>query len=179
MSCADGTGGSNTIGIGSRAPASVSGSRPSADDSVRAPIRSKGSSTRRIGRLRKHASPSNVAVTGQPATAPSMSRQPVPELPKSSVGLPGLGKAADADAVHAPLPAAMPFEPGAERTQGLRGIEHVLAFKEAADPRLADRERAENERADRDRFVARHTRMAVERAVAAGGERGGLACARS
>ena len=30
------------------------------------------------------ASPSNVAVIGQPATAPSISRQPVPELPKSS-----------------------------------------------------------------------------------------------
>ena len=84
FTCADGTGGSNTMGIGSRAPASVSGKRPSVEDSVRAPIRSSGSSTRRIGRLRKEASPSNVAVTGQPATAPSMSRQPVPELPKSS-----------------------------------------------------------------------------------------------
>ena len=39
---------------------------------------------RRIGRLRSEASPSNVAVIGQPATAPITSRQPVPELPKSS-----------------------------------------------------------------------------------------------
>ncbi len=47
-------------------------------------MRSKGSSTRRIGRLRREASPSNVAVTGEPATAPIASRTPVPELPKSS-----------------------------------------------------------------------------------------------
>ena len=81
---ADGTGGSNTIGIGSRAPLSVNGKRPSAATTVRAPIRSSGSSTRRIGRRRSEASPSNVAVIGQPATAPSMSRHPVPELPRSS-----------------------------------------------------------------------------------------------
>ena len=39
---------------------------------------------RRIGRVRRLASPSKVAVIGQPATAPIASRQPVPELPKSS-----------------------------------------------------------------------------------------------
>ena len=39
---------------------------------------------RRIGRERSEASPSKIAVTGQPATAPITSRQPVPELPKSS-----------------------------------------------------------------------------------------------
>ncbi len=50
---------------------------------MRAPIRSSGSSTRRMGRLRSEASPSKVAAIGQPATAPSISRQPVPELPKS------------------------------------------------------------------------------------------------
>jgi hypothetical protein len=84
FSCADGTGSLNTMGAGSCAPASVSGSRPFSEASVRAPIRSRGSSTRRIGRLRSDASPSNVAVIGQPATAPRVSRQPVPELPKSS-----------------------------------------------------------------------------------------------
>jgi len=47
-------------------------------------MRSSGSSTRRIGRVRSEASPSNAAVTGQPPTAPSIKRQPVPELPKSS-----------------------------------------------------------------------------------------------
>ena len=49
-----------------------------------APIRSSGSRTRFCGRLRSEASPSKVAVTGQPATAPITRRQPVPELPKSS-----------------------------------------------------------------------------------------------
>src|SRR4051812_4870472 len=36
-----------------------------------------------IGRLRKLASPVNVALIGMPATAPITSREPVPELPKS------------------------------------------------------------------------------------------------
>ena len=49
-----------------------------------APISSRGSSTRRIGLERSEASPSKTAVIGQPATAPITSRQPVPELPKSS-----------------------------------------------------------------------------------------------
>ena len=54
-----------------------------------------------IGRLRSDASPSKVAVIGQPATAPITSRQPVPELPKSSTPA-GDPEPADADAVHAP-----------------------------------------------------------------------------
>ena len=48
-----------------RQPAALARSR-----SVRAPIRSSGSRMRRIGRLRRLASPSKVAVIGQPATAP-------------------------------------------------------------------------------------------------------------
>ena len=39
---------------------------------------------RRIGRLRREASPSKVAVTGWPPTTPIISREPVPALPKSS-----------------------------------------------------------------------------------------------
>ena len=155
FNCAEGTGGLNTIGIGSRAPASVSGRRPSAEASVRAPMRCSGSSTRCIGRLRSEASPSNVAVIGQPATAPSASRQPVPELPKSS-GIRRFGKAADADAVDQPLPLAGALDAGAKRPQGLRRVEDVLAFEQAADAGRADRERAKNKRANRDRFVARH-----------------------
>src|SRR5438270_316402 len=49
-----------------------------------APISSSASRTRRIGRERNEASPSKTAEIGQPATAPITSRQPVPELPKSS-----------------------------------------------------------------------------------------------
>ena len=72
FTCAEAPAARNTIGIGSRAP----GKRqrqppPSVDASVRAPIRSSGSSMRRIGRVRSEASPSKVAVIGQPATAPA------------------------------------------------------------------------------------------------------------
>ena len=56
---------------------------------------------RRIGRVRRLASPSKIAVIGQPATAPITSRQPVPELPKSSAAA-GCGEAADADPHDAP-----------------------------------------------------------------------------
>src|SRR5262249_30335053 len=57
---------------------------PSPPAVILAPIRARGSSTRRIGRLRSDASPSKTALMGQPATAPMTRRQPVPELPKSS-----------------------------------------------------------------------------------------------
>ena len=112
-----------------RQASAAGGRRPTA--SVRAPIRSSGSSTRRIGRLRSEASPSNVAVIGQPATAPSASRQPVPELPKSSAAA-GSAKPPTPDAVDRPCPLAGPLDAGAERPQGLGGIEHVLAFEQAA-----------------------------------------------
>src|SRR6185312_10020167 len=73
------------MGSGSRAPWSVSGRRPPCSSpTTRAPINSRGSSTRRIGLVRSEASPSKTAVIGQPATAPIASRQPVPELQKSS-----------------------------------------------------------------------------------------------
>ena len=81
---AEATGVRYRIGTGSRAPWSVSGRRPpSLASPARAPINSRGSRIRRIGRERSEASPSNTAEIGQPATAPITSRQPVPELPKS------------------------------------------------------------------------------------------------
>src|SRR5579871_6687249 len=46
-----------------------------------------GSTTRAIGRARKLASPVNTAVMGVVAIAPMTSREPVPELPKSSSDL--------------------------------------------------------------------------------------------
>ena len=83
------TGGSYTIGIGSRAPASVSGNRPPARRSAwREPHAPSGSSTRCIGRLRSEASPLKVAVTGEPPTA-HRERHPVPEL-RSRAARPGL-----------------------------------------------------------------------------------------
>ena len=56
-----------------------------------------------IGRVRRLASPSKVAVIGQPATAPMTSRQPVPELPKSSTAS-GARKPPDPDAADPPGP---------------------------------------------------------------------------
>src|SRR5215472_14456948 len=83
----------------------------------------------------------------------------------------GRAKAADADAVDAPRPFAGAFEVGAERTHGVGGVEHVLAFEQPGDAGLADRERAEDHRSVRDRFVARDARAALERARAARGQR--------
>ena len=62
---------------------------------TRAPIRSSGSSTRRIGRLRKQASPSKVAAIWAAGDHAQHQPEPVPELPKSS-GAAGLSQAADA-----------------------------------------------------------------------------------
>ena len=84
----------------------------------RAPINSSGSRMRRIGRVRSEASPSKVAVIGQPATAPITRRQPVPELPKSSAAR-AAAKPADADPAHAPGAVAGALDVRAERPHRL------------------------------------------------------------
>ena len=72
-------------GIACPLQASAGNRPPSACSRVlRAGIFSSGSRMRRIGRVRRLASPSKITVIGQPATAPMDNRQPVPELPKSS-----------------------------------------------------------------------------------------------
>ena len=126
---------------------------------------------RRIGRLRSDASPSKVAVIGQPATAPITRRQPVPELPKSS-GPAGAAKPPTPTPSIRQSPVADALDTRAERAHGLGGVEHILAFEQPGDPGLADRERAEDQRAVRDRLVARHARAPRERAAAPGGQRG-------
>ena len=50
---------------------------------------------------------------------------------------------------------------------------HVLAFEQAGDAGLADRERAQDQGAVRDRLVAGHAHAALERAGAARGQRSG------
>ena len=65
------------------------------------------------------ASPSNVAVIGQPATAPITRRQPVAELPKSSTPA-GSPEAADPDPVDAPCALPHALDRGAQRAHGLR-----------------------------------------------------------
>ena len=124
--------------IARAAAASAAGGRPRRLSTTVAPISSSGSRMRRIGRLRSEASPSNIAVIGQPATAPITSRQPVPELPKSS-GACRLGEAGDADAVHGPGEIAGALDPGAQRLHRFGGVEDVLALQKAGNPGFADR----------------------------------------
>ena len=151
--------------------ASAAGGRPRRWRPTRAPINSRGSSTRRIGRLRSEASPSKTAVIGQPATAPITSRQPVPELPKSS-GTCRLREAGDADAVHRPGEIAGSFHLGAQRPHRLGGIEHVLALQQARNPGFADRQRAQNQGAVRNRLVAGNPDLPGQGAAGAGLQRG-------
>ena len=89
------------------------------------------------------------------AIAPMTSRTPVPELPWS-IDVLRLLEAADAHALDPPGPGAGPLDRGAEGPHRPAGVEHVLALEQAADPRLADRQRAEDQRAVRDRLVAGH-----------------------
>ncbi len=68
-------------------------------------------------------------------------------------------------AAHDPGAVLLPLGIGAERADRGGGVEHVLAFEQAFDPRLARGHRAENQRPVRDRFVARHGDMAAEAAA--------------
>ncbi len=63
-------------------PCSRSGGMPSRV-SIRAPISSSGSVTRRIGRLDNEESPTSVLSNACPASKPASSRMPVPALPQS------------------------------------------------------------------------------------------------
>ena len=81
-------------------------------------------------------------------------------------------KARNSDAVNAPAALAGALDAGAERAHGVRGAHHVLAFEQAGNARLADRERGENQGAMRDRLVARHADAALERRAGARAERG-------
>ena len=160
------------IGTGSRAPCSVSGRRPpSLASPALAPISSSGSRMRRIGRERSEASPSNMAVIGQPATAPITSRQPVPELPKSS-GAAGWAKPATPTPVDLPGKRPGPLDPGAQRLHRFGGVEDVFALQQAGNPGFADRKRPQDQGAVRNRLVAGNADLAAQGAAGAGFERG-------
>jgi hypothetical protein len=51
---------------------------------------------------------------------------------------------------------------GAESPNGACGVEHVIAFEQSADPRLAAREAAENQRPVRDGLIAWNLDFAVQ-----------------
>jgi hypothetical protein len=66
-----------------RPPRTRKGGRPSCV-SISAPIFASGSVMRRIGRLDRDSSPTNVLSNACPANKPASSRMPVPALPQSS-----------------------------------------------------------------------------------------------
>lgn len=111
-----------------------------------------------MGRLRRLASLVKVAVIGVVAIVPMISRTPVPELPQSITS---------AGSWNPPTPTpptvqalAMSRDRRAEGPHRLGRVQHVPAFQEAGDPRLAHRHRPEDQGAVRDRLVARHFRHA-------------------
>ena len=67
-------------------PLTTSGGRHCGPDpTTEAPINSRGSATRSMGRVLREASPIRTVSHGKPATMPASSRIEVPELPQSSV----------------------------------------------------------------------------------------------
>ena len=73
--------------------------------------------------------------------------------------------------MDAPGTFAGALDGGAERSHGMAGIEHVVAFEQPRDAGLPHRERAEDQGPVRDRFVAGHAHAALERTGTAGSER--------
>ncbi len=84
LTWADAIGSRYSIGTAGQAPRTISGRRSPGEVVNSAPMRDKGSVTRRIGRRESDASPMKVAVTAWLATSPISSRVEVPELPISS-----------------------------------------------------------------------------------------------
>ncbi len=122
--------------------------------SVAAPIARSGPSTRSIGRLDSEASPVKVTSIGKPAAAPISSRAPVPLLPQST----GARRAPPLGTSHPPFADADALDLRTERPHGLRRVQDVVAFEQAADARFAARKAAEDQRTMRDGLVARHVR---------------------
>jgi hypothetical protein len=118
-------------------PRTVSGKRSRFDPLNRAPIRSSGSVTRRIGRRRREASPVSVARKGCAARAPRDSRAVVPELPQSS---------GPAGRRNAPRPLTRTTPPGvsgltpAPRARRMRAVD--LMSSEVRAPEMLDSPRA-------------------------------------
>ena len=118
-------------------------------------MRTSGSRMRRIGRFRSEASPSKVAVTGCEPTTPHHQPRAGPGIAEIE-GRRGLGQSADAGPGDAPAALAEAMGAAAERPHGRGGADHVLAFQQVLDLRLAQRQAADDQRPVRDRLVARH-----------------------
>jgi hypothetical protein len=171
FNCADGTGGSNTIGIGSRAPASVSGRRPSSRQRARAdalqriehaPHRPAAQRGVAVERRRDRAA-------GDRAEHEPAAGSRIAEIERAA------GSAKPPTPTpwtrHSPAPCARrgrraPAPPSAVlRTSSPSSRPLIRVSPTASAPRISARMR--------DRLVAGHAHAAGQRAVAAGGERRG------
>ena len=84
-----------------------------------------------------------------------------------------LGKTTNTDAVHMPCAILIPRDVSTKGLHRLGGIQNILPLKQPGDDGLSHRHRPQNERAVRDRLIAGHVGLAVERATRAGGHRNG------
>ena len=127
---------------------------PRGDTSTLAPMARSGSATRRIGRRRSEASPSRVASTSAPASAPARSRIVVPELAQSST-LSGLRRLmptpAPSSAYRVGWKVAHPHTACAEA--GCSGKD-IGCGRPVADIAAAAGQRSEDQRSMGDRLVA-------------------------
>ena len=148
LSCADGTGASYSIGIGSRAPWSRSGSRPPSAISSDARAHPLQRIEDAPHRPRAQA---GVAVEGRDdrAAGDRAHHQAAAGAGIAEVERRGrLRQAADPDPADAPGALAGALDRGAERRHGVGGVEGVLALQQPADAGLADRQRPEDQRRD-------------------------------
>ena len=131
LSCADGTGASYSIGIGSRAPCSVTGSRPPSADlrGARAHLlqRIENAPHRPRAQARVAVEHHRDRAAGHRAHHQPAAGAGIAEIERRR----GLGKAADADAPHAPGALAGALHGGAQRPHGLGGADDVLALQHA------------------------------------------------
>ena len=117
-------------------------------------------------------------VIGWPARTPSRSRAAVPELPMSSTSSGSASPPTPTPAIRQAA-ARVLLRLGAERADGGNGPEHVLAFEQAANRRLPDRQGAQQHGPVRDGFVAGHGATAGQGAGGAGRNGARVAVVRS
>ena len=119
--CAEATGERYSIGVGSAVPWITIGQRPPSACSITdTPISASGSRMRRIGRFCSEASPSKRARIGCPPTTPSISRVPVPALPKSSVSRGASSVPMPVPRTHQPSPSRSIVAPSARQALAVR-----------------------------------------------------------
>ena len=115
-------------------------------------MRCSGFSTRAMGRRQSEASPVKRASISWPAMTPSISLEPVPELPKSR-SADGRLQSADALAGHLHRTVDVADSAPSAATALCRG-QDILGLEQAGDAGATSGQRAQNQRAMGDRLVA-------------------------